>query len=89
MLCFSHQARIFCRNLTNITYIIINRKSARGMAHIFGKGHGIQVYESEMDVDTWKKLKGMKDDFFIYDRCGLLAYYIEHPSSFLGAPIVR
>ena len=68
--------------------MIINKKSARGKKYLFGKDHGIQVYESEQE-DSWKKLKGSKDDFIIYDKCGQLASYVYHPLSYLGWPYVR
>ena len=74
--------------MRRITYVIINKKSSRGMKKMFRKTSGIRVYESEKE-GTWKKLKGLKDDFLIYDRCGLLAYHLDHSVTYLGWPIVR
>jgi len=71
----------------NITYMIINRKSAKGKKYLLQKD-GFQVYESEME-DSWEKLNGSKDDFLIYNKCGGLAYHVKHPMSYLGWPYTK
>ncbi|CAI9560224.1 unnamed protein product [Staurois parvus] len=44
----------------------------------------IPVYQQEEEQpDIWKLLKGNKDDFFIYDRCGCLVKHIGLPYAFL------
>ncbi|CAM5136552.1 unnamed protein product [Eretmochelys imbricata] len=45
---------------------------------------GVPVYQQEiLEPDVWQILDGDKDDFFIYDRCGRLAFHIPLPYSFL------
>uniref|UniRef100_H2MB78 Selenoprotein P N-terminal domain-containing protein n=1 Tax=Oryzias latipes TaxID=8090 RepID=H2MB78_ORYLA len=45
---------------------------------------GVPVYQqSSLQKDVWEILDGDKDDFLIYDRCGLLTFHIVLPNSFL------
>lgn len=39
--------------------------------------------QAEEQPDVWRLLKGKKDDFLIYDRCGRLVKHIELPYAFL------
>uniref|UniRef100_A0A8C3EHR6 Selenoprotein P N-terminal domain-containing protein n=1 Tax=Corvus moneduloides TaxID=1196302 RepID=A0A8C3EHR6_CORMO len=41
------------------------------------------------DPDVWQVLRGDKDDFLVYDRCGRLAFHIQLPFSFLHFPYVE
>uniref|UniRef100_A0A3B3DJ65 Selenoprotein P N-terminal domain-containing protein n=3 Tax=Oryzias melastigma TaxID=30732 RepID=A0A3B3DJ65_ORYME len=51
---------------------------------------GVPVYQqSPLQTDVWEILDGDKDDFLIYDRCGLLTFHIELPNSFLRYPNVE
>lgn len=44
----------------------------------------IPVYQQEEEQpDVWSLLKGNKNDFLIYDRCGRLVKHIELPYAFL------
>lgn len=44
----------------------------------------IPVYQQEEEQpDVWRLLKGNKDDFLIYDRCGRLVKHIKLPYAFL------
>jgi len=47
------------------------------------------IYQSTQKVDLWSKIGGMKDDIFVYDRCGLLAYYIPFPQSYIPQRFVE
>lgn len=55
--------------------------------------NNIPVYqdkvESPRNTTIWSLLNGGKDDFFIYDRCGRLAYYVPYPISFLYRPYAQ
>lgn len=42
-----------------------------------------------MQPDVWMTLKGKKDDFLIYDRCGRLVYHLGLPYTFLSFPYVE
>uniref|UniRef100_A0A3Q3J6L6 Selenoprotein P N-terminal domain-containing protein n=1 Tax=Monopterus albus TaxID=43700 RepID=A0A3Q3J6L6_MONAL len=51
---------------------------------------GVPVYQQDhLQNDVWEALDGDKDDFLIYDRCGLLTYHIVMPYSFLHYPYVE
>lgn len=39
------------------------------------------IYQDTQKNGYWSKIGGMKDDVFVYDRCGLLAFYIPFPQS--------
>uniref|UniRef100_A0A667X1J1 Selenoprotein P N-terminal domain-containing protein n=1 Tax=Myripristis murdjan TaxID=586833 RepID=A0A667X1J1_9TELE len=51
---------------------------------------GIPVYQqAPLQDDVWEVLDGDKDDFLVYDRCGLLTFHIVLPYSFLYYPYVE
>uniref|UniRef100_A0AAY5F1R7 Selenoprotein P N-terminal domain-containing protein n=2 Tax=Electrophorus electricus TaxID=8005 RepID=A0AAY5F1R7_ELEEL len=51
---------------------------------------GIPVYQqSPLQADVWEALQGDKDDFLVYDRCGLLTFHIVLPYSYLHYPYVE
>uniref|UniRef100_A0A8C5GVL3 Selenoprotein P N-terminal domain-containing protein n=1 Tax=Gouania willdenowi TaxID=441366 RepID=A0A8C5GVL3_GOUWI len=51
---------------------------------------GVPVYQqAPLQNDVWDALDGDKDDFLIYDRCGLLTFHIVLPHSFLTNPYVE
>jgi hypothetical protein len=41
------------------------------------------IYQSTRRDDHWSRLGGHKDDMFVYDRCGNLAYYLPFPHSYI------
>uniref|UniRef100_A0A3Q2Y6P2 Selenoprotein Pb-like n=2 Tax=Hippocampus comes TaxID=109280 RepID=A0A3Q2Y6P2_HIPCM len=50
----------------------------------------VPVYQqTPFQNDVWEALEGDKDDFLIYDRCGLLTFHIVLPYSFLHYPYVE
>lgn len=50
----------------------------------------IPVYQQHTgQPDVWATLKGKKDDFLIYDRCGRLVYHLGLPYTFLSFPYVE
>ncbi|CAL8322621.1 unnamed protein product [Arctogadus glacialis] len=50
----------------------------------------VPVYQQgPLQDDVWEILDGDKDDFLVYDRCGLLTFHIVLPYSFLTQPYVE
>uniref|UniRef100_A0A3P8X609 Gastrotropin-like n=1 Tax=Cynoglossus semilaevis TaxID=244447 RepID=A0A3P8X609_CYNSE len=50
----------------------------------------VPVYQQgPFQDDVWETLDGDKDDFLVYDRCGLLTFHIVLPYSFLQYPYVE
>lgn len=50
----------------------------------------VPVYQqAPFQSDVWEELDGDKDDFLVYDRCGLLTYHVVLPYSFLHYPYVE
>lgn len=80
--------------LENVTYFVVNSKeqeSQKLYEHLKNKvSENITVFQQhEHKPDIWKLLKGEKDDFLIYDRCGRLIYHIGLPYSLLHYPHVE
>ncbi|CAJ1071502.1 selenoprotein Pb isoform X3 [Xyrichtys novacula] len=51
---------------------------------------GVPVYQqAPLQADVWEALDGDKDDFLVYDRCGLLTFHIVLPYSFLHYPYIE
>uniref|UniRef100_I3JR88 Selenoprotein P N-terminal domain-containing protein n=1 Tax=Oreochromis niloticus TaxID=8128 RepID=I3JR88_ORENI len=51
---------------------------------------GVPVFQQQpFQNDVWEALDGDKDDFLVYDRCGLLTFHIVMPYSFLHHPFVE
>lgn len=73
---------------TDVSFMVINHQDE----HSRLKHHNLRsrvpedipVYQQEEEQpDIWRLLKGNKDDFLIYDRCGRLVKHIELPYAFL------
>uniref|UniRef100_A0A5S6QVK0 Selenoprotein P N-terminal domain-containing protein n=1 Tax=Trichuris muris TaxID=70415 RepID=A0A5S6QVK0_TRIMR len=45
--------------------------------------YGFDVIQETATEPIWGPLSGGKFDFFVYDRCGRLSYYIPYPQSFM------
>lgn len=51
---------------------------------------GVPVYQqTPFQNDVWEALDGDKDDFLVYDRCGLLTFHVVLPYSMLDYPYVE
>ncbi|CAG2105446.1 unnamed protein product [Medioppia subpectinata] len=79
--------------LKDIHFILINSKDIDAKQKLKDVTQKVSfgVYqENESDL-IWSALDGGKDDMFIYDRCGLLTYYIPFPLSIIHAqqPILQ
>lgn len=66
-----------------VRVIGINSKQwpSNTMINKFHSTVNFTVYQSTPENDLWSKIGGIQDDVFIYDRCGLLAYYVPFPHS--------
>ncbi|KAK5919243.1 hypothetical protein CgunFtcFv8_023149 [Champsocephalus gunnari] len=75
-------------NLTDVSFMIVNERDAMSRAMYWELKRkaalGVPVYQQgPLQDDVWEALDGDKDDFLIYDRCGLLTFHIVLPYSFL------
>ncbi|XP_065070263.1 selenoprotein Pb-like isoform X1 [Rhopilema esculentum] len=76
------------KKIKDVTYIILNKKTAKGMKFRLESAVDFKVYQAE-NGDIWEKLDGRRNDFFIFDKCGRLAYFLDQSASYLGWPHVR
>ncbi|CAL8330918.1 unnamed protein product [Arctogadus glacialis] len=77
------------QGLVNVSYMVINHQGiqAQGLHSMLTTrlSSSISLYkQGDQDADVWQALKGEKDDFLIYDRCGRLTYHIALPYSIIG-----
>lgn len=75
-------------NYMNVSFIVVNHHGEDSRAKYHELKHRVSqhipVYQQEeSQADIWGLLKGSKDDFFIYDRCGRLVKHIGLPFAFL------
>ncbi|CAG2178912.1 unnamed protein product, partial [Oppiella nova] len=79
--------------LKDIHFILINSKDldAKQKLKDLTQKVSFGVYQENGNELVWNALDGGKDDMFIYDRCGLLTYYIPFPLSIIHAqqPILQ
>uniref|UniRef100_A0A3Q1F139 Selenoprotein P n=1 Tax=Acanthochromis polyacanthus TaxID=80966 RepID=A0A3Q1F139_9TELE len=75
--------------LKNVTYMVVNHQGVQAqrlhtmMAQRLSEN--ITLYkQDEQQPDVWQTLRGDKDDFLIYDRCGRLTHHISLPYSIIG-----
>jgi hypothetical protein len=47
------------------------------------------VYQATHQRHFWSVLGGLKDDVFVYDKCGRLAHYVPFPRSFVPSRFVE
>lgn len=81
--------KLSLQGLKNIHYIIVNEKTLESRAMYWKlklkTPKNITVYQqSAFRPDVWRILRGNKDDFLIYDRCGKLTFHITSPYSYLN-----
>ncbi|XP_061926789.1 selenoprotein Pb isoform X2 [Entelurus aequoreus] len=81
-------------NLTEVSFMIVNEREPLSRAMYWELKRrappGVPVYQqTPFQSDVWEALDGDKDDFLVYDRCGLLTFHIVLPYSFLHYPYVE
>uniref|UniRef100_A0A3Q3BDP3 Selenoprotein Pb-like n=2 Tax=Kryptolebias marmoratus TaxID=37003 RepID=A0A3Q3BDP3_KRYMA len=74
--------------------MIVNEQEANSRAKYWDLKNnapkGVPVYQQDEDQqDVWEVLDGDKEDFLIYDRCGLLTFHLVIPYSYLFNPFVE
>jgi hypothetical protein len=76
---------------SDVTLIGINAhyRAARLMTSQLVNVINFTLYQSSRDSHYWSALGGLKDDVFIYDKCGRLAYYIPFPRSYIPLKFVE
>lgn len=70
----------------NVKFLGINARyrAAHLMASELNSLINFTVYQSEhRSTNYWSLIGGLKDDVFVYDSCGRLAYYVPFPRSFI------
>ena len=76
------------RGFSDIKYIIVNMKKSIDHIDILENIVDFKVNQDKTG-EVWKMLSGIKDDFYIYDRCGRLAEFVPYARSYLGRNDVR
>ncbi|KAG7255309.1 hypothetical protein CRUP_028198, partial [Coryphaenoides rupestris] len=74
--------------------MVVNEREARSRAMYWELRRrtppSVPVYQqAPLQDDVWELLDGDKDDFLVYDRCGLLTFHIVLPYSFLHYPYIE
>lgn len=80
--------------MTGVSFLIVNEQDAMSRAMYWELKRrappGVPVYQqAPLQKDVWEILDGDKDDFLIYDRCGLLTFHVVLPYSLLNHPYVE
>ncbi|CAL9689134.1 unnamed protein product [Knipowitschia caucasica] len=80
--------------MTGVSFMIVNEQRATSRAMYWELKRrappGVPVYQqAPLQNDVWEILDGDKDDFLVYDRCGLLTFHVVLPYSLLSQPYVE
>ena len=80
--------------MTGVSFLIVNEQRSMSRAMYWELKRrappGVPVYQQALfQTDVWEILDGDKDDFLVYDRCGLLTFHIVLPYSLLNHPYVE
>ncbi|CAN9503326.1 unnamed protein product [Ophioblennius macclurei] len=80
--------------MADVHFMIVNEREAISRAMYWELKRrappGVPVYQqAPFQNDVWEILDGDKDDFLVYDRCGLLTFHVVLPYSFLTEPYVE
>lgn len=68
-------------NMTELQFLVVNdRKSAHLRNHL-ERRVSFAVHQETEEEPVWTTMEGGKDDVFIFDRCGRLAFYVPFPIS--------
>ncbi|KRY71947.1 Selenoprotein Pb, partial [Trichinella pseudospiralis] len=70
---------------TKFLVVAPHNESARFVEYYkqYLKPYDIGIIQETTAEPIWHTLRGSKFDFFVYDRCGRLNYYIPYPQSFM------
>lgn len=77
--------KLSSKGLTDVLFLGVNSKRwhAQVMASKLRDAVNFPIHQSTHTRDIFKLLGGRKDDVFVYDRCGRLAFYIPFPQSYV------
>ncbi|XP_076355808.1 uncharacterized protein LOC143249579 [Tachypleus tridentatus] len=69
--------------IDDLSFLVVNSKDVMSqlMRPYLNRRVTFPVYQETSNEEVWSVLKGGKDDMFVYDRCGVLSYYIPFPQS--------
>eukprot|EP00112_Aurelia_sp_Birch-Aquarium-sp1_P000265 Seg1021.4 transcript_id=Seg1021.4/GoldUCD/mRNA.D3Y31 product="Selenoprotein Pb" protein_id=Seg1021.4/GoldUCD/D3Y31 len=76
------KAKLQAMNITGVSFIIVNSKEADMSKHIIDKLVDFKVYQDKTG-NISKVLNGSRDDFYIFNRCGILSDYVPGSKSYL------
>ena len=68
--------------------MMINMEGAEGEKFRLDRLVDFEVYQDKNGAIA-KQLGASRDDFFVYDSCGRLGYFVDHTITYLGWPHVR
>ncbi|XP_013784475.1 uncharacterized protein LOC106468587 [Limulus polyphemus] len=69
--------------MDDLSFLVVNSKDfmSQLMRPHLKRRVTFPVYQETSNEEVWSVLNGGKDDMFVYDRCGVLSYYIPFPQS--------
>ncbi|KAG8194047.1 hypothetical protein JTE90_028389 [Oedothorax gibbosus] len=72
--------------MTDLRFMIVNSnlQHAQQIVHELQNRVSFDVHQDTKENNVWGLLEGGKDDIYVYDRCGRLAYYIPFPLSIMN-----
>ncbi|GFQ95091.1 hypothetical protein TNCT_178091, partial [Trichonephila clavata] len=73
--------------MNDLEFIIVNSNlpHAQMVLHELTSRVTFDVYQDTIEKNIWGLMEGGKDDIYVYDRCGRLAYYIPYPLSIMNS----
>ncbi|XP_055927213.1 uncharacterized protein LOC129958634 [Argiope bruennichi] len=73
--------------MNDLEFMIVNSNLPHSQAvlHELENRVTFNVYQDTVEKNIWGLMEGGKDDIYVYDRCGRLAYYIPYPLSIMNS----
>ncbi|GFY76460.1 hypothetical protein TNIN_124891 [Trichonephila inaurata madagascariensis] len=73
--------------MNDLEFIIVNSNlpHSQMVLHELTSRVTFDVYQDTIEKNIWGLMEGGKDDIYVYDRCGRLAYYIPYPLSIMNS----
>ncbi|CAL1265796.1 unnamed protein product [Larinioides sclopetarius] len=73
--------------MNDLEFMIVNSNLPHSQAvlHDLESRVTFPVYQDTVEKNIWGLMQGGKDDIYVYDRCGRLAYYIPYPLSIMNS----
>lgn len=67
--------------MSELQFLVVNDRKSAHLRDNLDTRVSFTVHQESEQEPVWNKLDGGKDDVFIFDRCGRLAYYVPFPIS--------